>query len=151
MNNIELQIQELRNKINELEASLKNDKFDYPICKRHKIDDVVVLFDDLTKGTVLLQGKSIREEGSHGDSWHLHTDTEVWEDYPYDKERGLYHKQMVYCWDNDDYTYGTEVRFYDAINKCTFYYDGASYGTDFDNYSATMPDFMLEAHKTLKD
>ncbi len=143
-------IKELRARIDELEASLKEDKFEYPICKIDEELGLIVLFTDLKKGIVLYEGTSSYEEGFTNSVWIPHTDTEEWKDYPYDKERGLYHKQMVYCWYNC-YTHRVDIRFYDAINECTFYYDGDSYGADFDNYSATMPEFMLEAHKTLKD
>jgi len=151
MSTTEQKIAELRNKIDELEASLKEeDKFDYPICKIDERLGLIVLFTDLKKGRVLCQGASFHEEGLTSPSWIPHTDTEVWKDYPYDKERGLYHKQMVYCWDNY-YTHRVEIRFYDAINECAFAFGGCSSETEFEYYSATMPEFIKEAHKTLKD
>ena len=142
-------IKELRARIDELEASLKEDKFEYPICKKGKLTGIIVLFEDISTGKVLKKGKDFNlAVGANFQG--LHTGTSIWEDYPYDKERGLYHKQMVYCWDNY-YTHGVEIRFYDAINECVFAFDGYLSGTEFEYYSATMPEFMLEAHKTLKD
>jgi len=148
----EEKIKELRTKIDELEKSLKVEDFEYPICKKGAVTGVIVLFYTLDSGTVLATGeRNSVEVGDRLEYETPHTNQSIWEDYPYDKERDLHHKQMVYCWDDEDYTYGIEVRFYDAINKCTFSYDGYSYGADFEKYSATMPEFMLEAHKTLKD
>jgi len=153
MKTTEKTIKELRAKIDELEASLKVDTsagFDYPICKKEKNSGVIVLFDGLKSGKVLFDDCKVWSHNDYSDIWEEHTNTKVWEDYPYDKERNLYHKQMVYCWP-DENTHEVMIRFYDAINKCAFTYDGEADGLYFENYSATMPDFMLEAHKTLKD
>ena len=149
MNTTEETIAELRAKIDELEESLKEDKFDYPICKISKKTGLIVLFYKITEGEALSDDR-YNTIGDYSNDWIEHTDTDIWEDYPYDKEKGLYHKQMVYCWYDED-THSVDIRFYNAINKCPFAYDGDKDGFDFDNYSATMPDFMLEAYKTLKD
>ena len=149
-NTTEETIAELRAKINELEASLKVDKFDYPICKKSKISETIVLFDGLKKGKVLFQGDSMTEKGYYGLIWTPHTDTKIWEDYPYDKERNLYHKQMVYCF-NNNYTHSVNIRFYNAINKCAYNTNGTNYNATYHNYSAEIPEFLKEAYKTLKD
>ena len=150
--------QELRNKIHNLEAELmafkeeldKELKFNYPICMRSKSNDKVVLFNSLNSGIVLFKGESVfHQVGKICDDFIPHTD-ETWEEIPYDEDRGLYHKQMVYCWSNE-WTHQVAIKFYDALNQKVFSYDGYNSGIYFDRYSATMPNFMLEAHKTLKD
>jgi hypothetical protein len=149
MNNTQDRIDELRAKIDELEASLKEDKFEYPICKKDRDSDLLVLFTGLNSGKII-RDNEIFEKGDFSDTWAKHTHTGEWEDYPYDKKRGLYHKQMVYCWDNND-THAVHIRFYNAIKKCAFPFNGSHFGISFHNYSTTMPDFLKEAYKTLKD
>lgn len=75
---------------------------------------------------------------------------------PYNKERGLYHKQPVWCWDNEDVAKKI-IKFYDCKNGCTFSYDGQLEGECFENIEPvtqeqlkTMP-FIWEMYKQLKD
>ncbi len=136
----------------ELEEALKEfDKpeFDYPMAFRSKRSkDLVVLFDRIKSGKVISK-TSDYNTGYYAFDWAKHTNTDAWQQIPYDKERGFYHGQMVYCWYND-YTHCVHTRFYDAINKCTFGYVGQLEGYDYSNYSATMPEFMDEAYNTLE-
>lgn len=126
-----------------IEALKEFDKpeFDYPICCKSKIWGSVVLFTDLRKGTVLCKGNSFHKVGFT--SWTSHTDRYSWEEIPYDKERGFYHKQLIYCWDDDD-THCVDLKFYDAINKYPFTHRGKPNGYEYQNYSATLPNHMKE-------
>ena len=141
-------INELKQKINELEEQLKQEQVEYPICCKAENRNLVVLFSSRDKGKVLKTDLGF-EVTSEDESWTPHTDTRIWKEIPYDKERNLYHGQMVYCWDDND-THTADICFYDAINKGTFNYKGDLSGDYYDNYSATMPEFMFKAHKTLE-
>jgi hypothetical protein len=115
-------------------------EFDYPICCKSKIegDDTVVLFSTESEGINLTRPNGYTE-------YYIqpHTDSTIWEQIPYDKEKVLYHKQLIYCWQNDD-THTVSLRFYDAINRCAFSLDAKLAGKDFQNYSTTMPEHMKE-------
>lgn len=140
---------ELKAKIAELEKQLDEKELKYPICCKSTTSDLIVLFSSLKEGKVLRPNSSFKV-GEIKDCWEPHTNTDVWEEIPYDKERGLYHKQVVYCWDSE-WWLGVHIRLYNAIDKCTFSTVGDKDGLKYENYSATLPNFMLKAHKTLKD
>ncbi len=136
----------------ELEEALKEfnkPEFEYPMAFRSKYNkDLIVLFDGIKSGNVI--GKKSRYDiGHYAPDWTKHTNTTRWQQIPYDKERGFYHGQMVYCWDSD-YTHCVHIRFYDAINECVFGYSGNMNGWKYGNYSATMPEFMNKAYDTLE-
>ena len=124
-------------------------KFKYPMAfmsKRSK--DLIVLFDGIRSGKVISENPSYNI-GDTSTNWTEHTDTDAWQQIPYDKERGFHHGQMVYCWDGI-HTHLVCIKFYDAINKCTFDHDGELEGTRYTNYSATMPEFINKAYDTLE-
>ncbi len=124
-------------------------KFEYLMAFKSKlVKDLIVLFDGINSGKVISKAPSYNI-GDTSTNWTEHTCTYVWQQIPYDKERGFYHGQMVYCWDSD-YTHGVYIRFYDAIKKNIFGYNWNPKGTTFDNYSATMPEFMNKAYDTLE-
>lgn len=120
-------------------------EFEYPMYFKCKVNKLIVKFTGLSEG-VQLNGDEI---GERDDNWINHTNKGVWEQIPYDKERDLYHGQIVYCWDEDE-THRINVKFYDAVNVCTFSFDGSPNGATYDNYSTTMPEFMLTAAETLE-
>ncbi len=136
----------------ELEEALKEfDKpeFEYPMAFMSKhTNGLIVLFDGISLGKVVSKVPKY-DIGYTSVYWTKHTDTDVWQQIPYDKERGFYHGQMIYCWYNDC-THCVHIRFYNAIDKCTFDYDGELAGSYFDNYSATMPEFIDKAYDTLE-
>lgn len=141
LSNIEIELSK-----EELEKALKEfdePEFDYPICCKSKHNGEIVLFDeDVNFARCLEPGDSFSTKGRIGAYGHP-ADSTTWEQIPYDKERGFYHKQLVYAWDDKD-THQSSLRFYDAINKCCFSYAGKFYGWPYNNYSATMPEHMNE-------
>ena len=78
------------------------------------------------------------------------------EDVIFDEEKGLYDKQPVWAWDNDD-TCMRELKFYDAINKCCFTFKGTRGGISVDNYEAVTQEtldanpWIREMRKLLKE
>ncbi len=137
----------------ELEEALKEfDKlrFEYPMAFRSKlVKDSIVLFDGIKSGNIISKNSNY-DIGHYAINWTEHTNTDAWQQIPYDKERGFYHGQMIYCWDNH-FTHGVHIKFYDAIHKSTFASDGNLHGCKYDNYSATIPEFMDKAYDTLED
>ena len=104
-----------------------------------------------SRGRVAKQD-SIYDVGDE-DTWHDTDNTNNWVDLPICFETGFYHKQLVWCWYNDN-THRRELRFYNAINNCTFTPNGYCKGMRFSNYAlfeGNWPDWALEAFKTLKD
>lgn len=129
------------------EVSEEEVKFDYPICCKHKQYNIIVLFDSLQGGKVLWTNPDwVTDEYYY--QWSSHTRKDLWEEIPYDKERGLYHGQWVWCWDNSE-THSVSFRKYNAINRCTFSVKGSPNGFKFENYSATCPKHMKEAFTDL--
>ena len=139
---ISLTVEQLKEAIKEFVKPV----FDYPICCKSKVNSDIVLFNGRNEGSVLKS--SHREVGHFSNDWFSHTNTDIWEEIPYDKERGFYHKQPVYCWDNDDSLYQVTLRFYDVINNRTFTFDGLTHGYVYYNYSAEIPEHMKEFKET---
>lgn len=81
-----------------------------------------------------------------------HTKINVWTQIAFDEERGIWDKAVVSCWDNND-TCSEVIKFYDAINKTTFQYDGCRKGHKYDSYEIVEnpSERMLKLQKTLKD
>ena len=127
-------------------------EFKYPIFKKSKITGLVVRFTGLKEGDVVISDTKWLA-GEHHDNFTPHTDTDVWKDVPYDKEKKLYHGQPVYVWDNSN-THQKSIAFYDALNICTFNPDGKCDGEMWDNYVAIptehIPAWMYEAYETLE-
>lgn len=120
-------------------------EFDYPICCKDKATNLIILFHSKDEGTILRdRDNNMDRIGETSNNWTDHTNTDVWEEIPYDKERGFYHKQPVYCWQDID-THSVTIRFYDAEDKeSVFAYNGSRLYSEFDNYSAEMPEHMKE-------
>ena len=144
-------IEEIKRKLHSMEQQLKDD-IEYPIFKRNKYNESIVKFTDLDTNIRIMKGTSNYNVGEVIKST-LHTDTKVWEDVAYDKERDLFDGQPVECWE-DDSSHSRKIRFYDAINTCSFTYDGVRGGYPFKNYKAIKPEhykkWMLEAFETLE-
>jgi len=143
LNNLSVEV--TKEQLEEALAEFDKPKFDYPLAFMQELSQEIVLFDSLTSGTVLKQGTNwySNKKGEYSENWMPHTNN-YWKPIPYDKERGFYHKQPVYCW-NIDFSHQAVVRFYDAEKKRTFSYNGGTIiSSSSDNYSATMPEHMLE-------
>ena len=151
-------ITELETKYKELGKEiekLKTKECEYPKFFRHGANDFIVKFTGLKEGEEIYSPIASRI-GFISNNWVPHTDIRIWEEIPYDKETGFYHKQLVWCWDNK-LTHGKCLGFYDVLNKRTFSYEGKSDGSKFDNYEAYdwscdfINEWAIEAVKTLKD
>lgn len=148
-------IENIKAELARLEEELKQEEFEYPIYKQGPdiISDVIVKFTSLQEGEVVYVGSSHFRLHRVSDRWTPHTNAKVWKDVAFDEERGLYDKQLVWCWDNS-YTHARTLRFYDAKNKCAFSGYGKSNWYDYDNcepYEGTWPEWAIEAYKTLED
>ena len=135
----------------QLEEALKEfdkPKFDYPICCKSKQTGEVVVFTGMQKGEVLKVDKDeYYNLGYKSENFHPHTNKTVWEEIPYDRERGFYHKQPVYCWCNED-THSVTIRFYNALTGYVYAYQGSNMKSIYDNYSTTLPEHMKEFGET---
>jgi len=142
---VELSKAELEKMLQEIDK----EEFDYPICCKRKGNSLIVLFDALGNGKVLhTDNCKDWNVGNYHKNWIDTTNKDRWEQIPYDKERGLYHGQWVWCWDNP-WTQVAQFRKYDAINKCSYTFSGREDGFKYDNYSATCPEYMKEAFQDL--
>ena len=63
--------------------------FDYPLFKRGKGTGVIIKFTSLRTGIVVGKGEQRLNIGDTSDSFVRHTNTDAWEDVPYDSELGL--------------------------------------------------------------
>jgi hypothetical protein len=125
----------------------------YPRYFKARNTTLVVRFDSLNVGTVVV-GSEHYNEGEFDDCWVGHSDPSTWVEIPYNEELGVAHGQLCECWDND-ITYSSALRFYDAVNKCTFTYcgvmDNGSY--KFEHYHpltfAEYPERLKQAALTL--
>lgn len=144
INNVSVEV--TKEQLQEALDEFDKPEFDYPICCKTKTTGLVMLFSSDKEAVVLKADKdNYHTVGEVCKVWG-HTDKSIWKEIPYDKERGLYHKQLVYCWDNVD-THSVDIRFYDAKYRCPFTYNGESEGHKFTNYSALLPEHMKEFKK----
>jgi hypothetical protein len=117
-------------------AQANKPKFNYPIYKKNTIAKSIVKFTGLNTGIHILSPNGLPSTGEEENDWVKHTDY-IWEDIAYDEDRELYDKQPVWVWDDWDNrdTSGGVIRFYDAINKCTFWmHGGQRKGNRYDTY-----------------
>ena len=132
--------------------TLKKKEPEYPICKKGKEANVVMLFTGPTTGEVLWTGS--KDSPLKGELKNLtrHDYQSAWQDWPYDHERKLFHGQPVWCWDDRD-THARGIRFYDAIEQIAFCYDGTCRGRCWEHIEPLSPehyeDWMFEAFNTL--
>lgn len=142
----EQRIDELQRQID----GLKNET-EYPVfcLSINNTNLFIVKFDGLTSGEVVKQGAN--EIGFKIDNFIAYTSKEDWKPLPYNKERGLYHTQLVWCWDYS--THSRRLGFYDAINDRSFDVNGRFHGSTWKNYEpfqGEWPQWAIEAHKTLE-
>lgn len=140
----EQRIDELQRQID----GLKNET-EYPVFCYSKEYSDIVKFDGLTIGRVVKQGYN--QLGTIHGKFMPHNDLKQWKPLPYNKERGLYHTQLVWCC--DDSTHEKTLSFFDAINNCVFSYKGKLKGAMWNNYEiyqGEWPEWAIEAHKTLE-
>lgn len=143
----EQRIDELQRQIDELKNETEYPVFCYLFDSKKP---VIVRFDGLKSGEVIKQG--YWEFGHKADDWNNFTNTDYWKQLPYNKERGLYHTQLVWCWQNSD-THDRTLSFYNAIDDSSFRYNGNPGGLDWENYEpyqGEWPQWAIEAHKTLE-
>lgn len=140
----------------DLEFRLKP-KEEYPIFKINDLGEIwkftdkdtsiCMLSDDLICTTV--------DKNFTGSKFDIN-DSNYWNTIPYNKERGLYHKQPIWCWLNDD-KYGRSIRFYnfykdELISPCD-----SNYSHGFQNIEPITPDqlkvmsFVWKMYKQLED
>ena len=148
---LETKYQELGKEIEKLKA-----REDYPKFFKHRTNNgYIVKFTGLEKGEEVYS-PTISHIGFTSDTWAAHTNTDLWEEIPHDKTTGLYHKQLVWCWDGL-WTHLKQLRFYDVRSSCSFYWDGSGDSAEFDNYApydwscAFINEWAIEAVKTLGD
>ena len=60
-------------------SSRKSIRKDFPIIKKSRLTDLIVLFTDVREGVVL--NSSEYNIGSHSDEWIESTDNDVWENF----------------------------------------------------------------------
>ena len=148
---LEAKYQELGKEIEKLKAK----ECEYPKFFRNIPHNFIVKFATLTDGVVVYDDIVVNIRDSCG-KYDPHTNKALWEELPFDKENGFYHKQLVWCWDSK-WTHLKQLRFYDVHSSCSFYWDGTSDSAEFDNYEpydwscAFINEWAVEAVKTLDD
>lgn len=116
--------------------------------KKDVNSSLVICFTDLQEGTVVIPNEHYNA-GTYKDTWYEFNNTTKWEDVFV--HNGLVHKQLVWCWDNKS-THVKLLRFYDAMNKCTYSHKGHQGGFTFDNYEPYIgpwPEWATQALNTL--
>lgn len=128
----------------------------YPIYMEEIVDGAIVKFTALTTGNVIKSGKVLKIKHMTS-NWVEHTNKDIWKPADMsliDTDRDLYHKQPIVVWDHTS-THVRSLRFYEARTKKSFSSTGrgGSQSIPWDNYEAlvNVPDWMVEAQKTLKD
>jgi hypothetical protein len=151
VNNVEIELTE--EMIKEIKALPDEPEFEYPLFMKSDVTGRIVRFDGLQERTTVWDWICSEGVGKQVHTSIPHTNTTTWEPVPYDKERGLWHGQPVMAWNYDD-THERRVRFYDAINKRTFRFDGNMKGYTYSNIEAIPSEeykpWMFEAYKTLE-
>ena len=125
---LEAKYQELGKEIEKLKAN----ECEYPKFFINIPHTFIVKFTALTDGVVVYDD-IVAHIGDSCMTYIPHTNKAFWEELPFDKETGFYHKQLVWCWYDED-THKVELRFYDAISNRTFSYFGNEGGAVYDNY-----------------
>ena len=103
------------------------------------------------------RGKVVKQDNYYNvgyeSTWHDTDNADNWIDLPICSKTGFYHKQLIWCWDNDS-IHRRELRFYNATNNRTFTPNGYCEGMCFSNYApfeGNWPDWALKAFKTLRE
>ena len=142
---------ELGKEIEALKKQSKEEEFEYPIYCKLKNSSLVVKFTGLQTGGVVVNTYT-HNVGENRYDWIKHTDENEWQRLDVCTETGFFDGQLVWCWYDID-THAKYLKFYDAKNKCTYYYDGTKGGNHFSNYApfeGNYPDWALEAFQTLE-
>lgn len=149
-------LKELEQKYQELGQEierLKKSEVKYPIYCVYKDNNLIVKFNSLKCGTVVMQDGDW-DVGEEGVDWIRHTNTDTWERLEVCPKTGFFDRQLVWAWDNDD-THQRSLRFYCVKYKHAYMYNGTSnyYYTHYDNYEpyeGNWPEWAQEAFKTLE-
>ena len=128
------------------------EEFDYPLYMQSS-RGYIIKFTDLRTGEVIKQGEGTPDElGYIHSRWTRHQDRSVWTPIAFNKERGLYDKQLVWCSDTETeqlhYLY-----FYDAENDRVFSSDGYRNGPGIIRLAAAYVDepWVKIAYDELED
>ncbi len=96
---------------------------EFPIFKKNNIGEVF-RFDDNNSGQWCLLSRPLFYEARTKFTYFCADNDDYWTDVPYDEERGLYDKQPVWCWDDED-TSMRNILFFDCKNNGkVFSYNG---------------------------
>ena len=125
--------------------------FDYPLCFELVSTGKIVKFEGLNTGEIVWSDEPT-EIGKISWAWRNHTDASVWTQIAFNKARGLYDKQLVWCSD-------TEARglpylaFYDATKDRSFNIDGKRLGSEWGNFTPAYVDeqWVKIAYDKLED
>jgi hypothetical protein len=108
----------------------------YPIYAKSRVDNTIVKFTAIETGEVVLSSNesnlSVGYVGYTSTSFVSHTAEDIWQILDYNEERGLYDTQPVLCL-SDNIRAIRSIRFYDAINDCTFFHNGERDGVIYEN------------------
>jgi hypothetical protein len=153
--NIEQRIEYLEKQLDILKMQCKQQpEFEYPIYMQSIESKVIVKFTGLHEGYLVDDVRGGRDIGQFNHGWYPHTDANAWQPIAFDEGRGIADKQLCECWFNT-HTHCRVLRFYDAVNKCTFNVKGKRNGISYDDYIpipyADYPEWAIEAEKTLED
>ena len=131
-------------------------EFEYPIvCKAMFSNSnrvLIVKFTDLNTAEVLRDSEGGVKVGKSY-YWARHTNTADWTQIPYDHERGLFHHQIVWAWD-ELYKAGRYLGVYDANEYGVRRIDGANTCIEYKYYEAYPREyapFMLNMIKACED
>ena len=117
-------------------------KIEFPVFKKDKKGNIYKFNDEYDYDAVFIKdSKSINDD--------LVIDDKSLNLIPCDKQRGLYNKQPVWCWNNG--CKEKQLRFYNVVSKGAYsIYNNSIFDFNFDNYKALtleqidILDFMME-------
>jgi len=131
------------------------EEFDYPLCFESKLTGIVVKFIELHNAVVIANdygdGTPYKITG-RPESFIEHTDKDVWKPIAFNKERGLYDKQLIWC--SDDNMNGLpHLAFYNAIKDSAFSIFGHREGFNWGNMTPAYVDepWVKIVYDKLKD
>jgi len=109
------------------------EEFDYPLYFELVSTGEIVKFKGLNTGEVVITNSTypMAKVGDIRTDFIKHTDRGHWTPVAFNKERGLYDKQLVWC--SDEGSRGLSyLKFYNAINNQAFKHSGERAGTSWD-------------------
>ena len=153
------ELEKLRDHYKVYLAQIENDiaelpeEFDYPLCFESILDGFIAEFTGLGTGEVIKAGGTeIFKVGQVYLGFVPHTDVSAWKPIAFNKERGLYDKQLVWC--SDDNMNGLPyLAFYNAIKDSAFSIFGHREGFNWGNMTPAYVDepWVKIAYDKLKD